>query len=229
LAAVILDGVLISDGIYDLDPSYVQSRLAETRNAGGLWIADEVQGGHGRTGDAIWSHQRYGIEPDFITLGKPMGNGHPVAALITRREIAEKFGRETVFFSTFGGNPVSVAAGHAVLDVLRDERVLSRTGVAGTALRAALRDTQSHHAVVGDVRGMGLVTGVEIVSVDGDRVPDAQCADRLKEELRRRGVLVGTTGRLGHILKVRPPLAFTESDVPYFNERFHQALESVSG
>ena len=229
LAAAILDGVLISDGIYDLDPAYVQALVGATHEAGGLWIADEVQGGHGRTGDAMWSHQRYGIEPDFITLGKPMGNGHPVAALITRREIAERFGRDTTFFSTFGGNPVSVAASHAVLDVLRDERVLPRTNLAGTALRDALRAAQASHPTIGDVRGMGLVTGVEIVSADDAQRPDAEGADRIKEGLRQRGVLVGTTGRAGHILKVRPPLAFTEADVPYFSEQLRETLASLSG
>jgi 4-aminobutyrate aminotransferase-like enzyme/Ser/Thr protein kinase RdoA (MazF antagonist) len=128
-AAAILDGVLTSDGFFDLDPAYVQELVRMTHEAGGLWIADEVQGGHGRTGDAMWSFQRFGIEPDFVTLGKPMGNGHPVAAVITRRAIAQAMAEETVFFSTFGGNPVSAAAALAVLDVLADERVLERARV----------------------------------------------------------------------------------------------------
>ena len=111
----------------------------------------------------MWSFQRYGIEPDFVTLGKPMGNGHPVAAVITRREIAARFADETVFFSTFGGNPVSAAAALAVLDVLEDERVLPRVQAAGEALRAGIRDVASRHDAIGDVRGMGLAIGVEIV------------------------------------------------------------------
>ena len=125
-AAAILDGVLQSDGVLDLDPAYVQELVRLTHAAGGLWIADEVQGGHGRTGEAMWSFERFGIEPDFVTLGKPMGNGQPVGAVITRRELVERFARDTVFFSTFGGNQVSMAAAHAVLDVLADERVLPR-------------------------------------------------------------------------------------------------------
>ena len=123
-AATILDGVLQSDGVLDLDPAYVQELVRLTHAAGGLWIADEVQGGHGRTGEAMWSFERFGIDPDFVTLGKPMGNGQPVGAVITRRELAESFARDTVFFSTFGGNQVSMAAAHAVLDVLADEHVL---------------------------------------------------------------------------------------------------------
>jgi 4-aminobutyrate aminotransferase-like enzyme len=162
-AAAILDGVLTSDGFPTVDAAYVQALVDLTHEAGGLWIADEVQGGHGRTGEAMWSFARFGIEPDFVTLGKPMGNGHPVAAVITRREIAQKMADETVFFSTFGGNPVSAAAALAVLDVLEDERVLPRVVAAGEALRAAVREVAGRHPVVGDVRGVGLANGIELV------------------------------------------------------------------
>lgn len=213
-AATILDGVLTSDGFYDLDPAYVAELVRLTHSAGGLWIADEVQGGHGRTGDAMWSFQRFGIVPDFVTLGKPMGNGHPVAAVITRREIAQRFAAETVFFSTFGGNPVSAAAGLAVLDVLEDERVLPRVQAAGAALRAGIREVATRHPAIGDVRGMGLAIGVEIVSDRAAKTPDPVTTAAVKEGLRDRGVLVGTTGPAGNILKVRPPLAFTAADVP---------------
>ena len=228
-AATFLDGVLTSDGVYDLDPAYVQSLVRMTHEAGGLWVADEVQGGHGRTGDAMWSYQRFGIEPDFITLGKPMGNGHPVAALITRREIAERFGQGTVFFSTFGGNHVSVAAAHAVLDVLEDERVLTRTTESGTALREAIRDVQSRHPIIGDVRGMGLAIGIEIVSDPSTKEPGPKLANRVKEGLRERGVLVGSTGRQGNVLKVRPPLAFTTSEVPIFAAALEGTMASIAG
>lgn len=223
-AATILDGVLTSDGLYDLEPAYVQELAALTRAAGGLWIADEVQGGHGRTGDAMWSFQRFGIEPDFVTLGKPMGNGHPVAAVITRREIAARFADETVFFSTFGGNPVSAAAALAVLDVLEDERVLPRVKAAGEALRAGIRDVASRHQAIGDVRGMGLAIGVEIVSDRASMTPDAETTAAIKEGLRDRGVLVGTTGLHGNILKVRPPLAFTTAEVPVFTAALEATL-----
>jgi 4-aminobutyrate aminotransferase-like enzyme len=227
-AIAILDGILTSDGILDLDPAYVQRLVQLTHEAGGLWVADEVQGGHGRTGEAMWSYQRFGIEPDFVTLGKPMGNGHPVAAVITRREIAERFAQDTVFFSTFGGNPVSVAAAHAVLDVLRDERVLSRTVAAGTALRDGVRGLQSRYPLLGDVRGMGLATGVEFVMDPSTKEPNPRLADRVKEGLRERGVLVGSTGRAGNSLKVRPPLAFTVDDVPVLIDALDAALANVA-
>ncbi|MEX0985763.1 MAG: aminotransferase class III-fold pyridoxal phosphate-dependent enzyme [Actinomycetota bacterium] len=223
-AAAILDAVLTSDGFYDLDPALVQTWVRLTHEAGGLWIADEVQGGHGRTGDAMWSFQRHGIEPDFVTLGKPMGNGHPVAAVITRREIAERFAEETVFFSTFGGNPVSAAAGLAVLDVLEDERVLPRVVLAGEALRAAIREVASRHPAIGDVRGMGLANGIEIVSGPASSEPDGAGAAAIKDRLREHGVLVGSTGHAGNILKVRPPLAFTTAEVPVFAAALDAAL-----
>ncbi|HEX6845147.1 MAG TPA: aminotransferase class III-fold pyridoxal phosphate-dependent enzyme, partial [Actinomycetota bacterium] len=226
-AAAILDGVLTSDGFFDLEPAYAQELVQRTHEAGGLWIADEVQGGHGRTGDAMWSFQRYGIEPDFVTLGKPMGNGHPVAALITRREIAQAMADETVFFSTFGGNPVSAAAGLAVLDVLQDERVLARVRAAGEALRAAIREVGARHPSVGDVRGMGLANGVELVRA-GTTEPDPALASTVRDGLRARGVLVGTTAAAGNVLKVRPPLAFTVEDVPVFVEALEDTLAAVA-
>ena len=142
-AAAIFDSVLQSDGIYDLEASYVRELVRLTHEAGGLWIADEVQGGHGRTGEAMWSFQRFGIVPDFVTLGKPMGNGQPVGAVITRRNLLERFARDTVFFSTFAGNQVSMAAAHAVLDVLADERVLPRAQDGGSRpSRGGARDDE---------------------------------------------------------------------------------------
>ncbi len=215
-AAVILDGVMQSDGIQVLTPEYVGDLVRRTHDAGALWIADEVQGGHGRTGEAMWSFQRFGIDPDFVTLGKPMGNGHPVAAVITRREFLEGFADETVVFSTFGGNPVSAAAGLAVLDVLEDERVLPRVVAAGEALRAAVREVAATAPCIGDVRGMGLANGIEIVTDRDSKLPDAATASALKNALKRHGVLVGTTAAAVNVIKVRPPLAFTDREVPVF-------------
>jgi 4-aminobutyrate aminotransferase-like enzyme len=226
-ALVILDGVLQSDGVHDLDPGHVQALLRLTRAAGGLWVADEVQGGHGRTGEAMWSFERFGIEPDIVTLGKPMGNGHPVGAVITRRDIAERFADGTTFFSTFGGNPVSMAASHAVLDVLADERVLPRVVEAGEALRTATRAVAEQHECIGDVRGIGLANAIEIVTDRATTTPDPAMADQIKNALRRHGVLVGTTGVHGNVLKVRPPLAFTAAEVPVFTAALQAALRDI--
>lgn len=228
LAATLLDGVLQSDGVLDLDPAYVQELARMTRTAGGLWVADEVQGGHGRTGDAMWSFQRFGIEPDFITLGKAMGNGQPVGAVITRREIAESFNQDTVFFSTFAGNQVSAAAATAVLDVLEDEKVLPRVRATGALLRDRVRDVVADDDRVGDVRGIGLANGIEIVRDRGSKEPDTATAGRIKEGLRDRNVLVGTTGPQSNVIKVRPPLAFTRGDIPHFTDALRETLRSAT-
>jgi len=226
-AAVILDGVMQSDGVQVLDPGHVQDLVRRTHEAGALWIADEVQGGHGRTGEAMWSFQRFGVTPDFVTLGKPMGNGHPVAAVVTRREFLEGLADETVIFSTFGGNPVSAAAALAVLDVLEDERVLPRVATTGDALRHAVRAATADAPCVGDVRGVGLANGIEIVADRASKTPDAATAARLKNTLKRHGVLVGTTGADGNVLKVRPPLAFSEREVPVFVEALVASLRAL--
>ena len=224
LAAVMLDGVLQSDGVLDPAAGYVQDLVDRTHAAGGLWIADEVQGGHGRTGLGFWSFERFGITPDFITLGKPMGNGHPVAAVITRRSIAHAFGAaQGTFFSTFGGNQVSIAAASAVLDVIDDERIIERTAIVGQQLRDALRRVTIDDDWVGDVRGVGLANAVEVVTDRASNTPDPHRAAAFKNALRRYGVLVGTTGRAGNVLKIRPPLAFRSDHVGPFIDGWQAA------
>jgi 4-aminobutyrate aminotransferase-like enzyme len=204
-AATILDGILTSDGIVDLDPAIVAELVRLARDAGALWIADEVQGGHGRTGAALWSYQRLGIEPDFVTLGKPMGNGHPVAAVLTRREVAQQFGARGDVFSTFGGNPVSMAAALAVLQVIEDERLVEHAADVGQYLAGCLREIAGRSPGIGEVRGIGLAIGVEIIQ-PGSTEPDSASTKEIVEGMRREGVLIGTTGRHGNTLKIRPPL-----------------------
>jgi 4-aminobutyrate aminotransferase-like enzyme len=223
-AAAILDGLITSDGIADLDERYVQELVRLTREAGGLWIADEVQSGHARTGDALWSFERFGVVPDFVTLGKPMGNGHPVAAVITRREIVTELVGRMTLFSTFGGNPVSAAAALGVLDVIEDERVLDRVQRTGRALRSALAEVAAGRPEIGDVRGVGLACGGEFVEDPATREPDGPRAREARDRMRHLGVLVGTTGRHGNVLKIRPPLAFDETHVPILARTLEAAL-----
>lgn len=211
-AATILDGVVTSDGIYDLDSTHVQELVRATRAAGGLWIADEVQSGHGRTGTHLWCFERFGIVPDFVTLGKPMGNGHPVAAVITRSDIVAQLVGRTTLFSTFGGNPVSAAAALAVLDVIEDERVLDRVVRTSRALESALV------ALDLEVRAVGLAVGVEL-----------ERAGEVRDRMRELGVLVGTTGRRGDVLKIRPPLALDESHVPRLVDGLAATLSDLAG
>ncbi|GIH78115.1 hypothetical protein Plo01_45440 [Planobispora longispora] len=226
-AAAILDGVVTSDGIADLDPGYVRELVRLTRRAGGLWIADEVQSGHARTGETLWAFDRFGIVPDFVTLGKPMGNGHPVAAVITRRDIVAELKGRTTLFSTFGGNPVSAAAALAVLDVIADERVLDRVRRTGRALRAALTEVAAAHPEIGHVRGIGLACGVELVADPVTREPDGPRAGRVRDRMRHLGVLIGTTGRHGNVLKIRPPLALDDSHVPILAGALDAALSQT--
>jgi len=225
-AAAILDGILTSDGILDLDPEFAREVVRLAHEAGALWIADEVQGGHGRTGSHLWSYRRLGIEPDIVTLGKPMGNGHPVAAVITRSDLAERFAASTDFFSTFGGNPVAMAAARAVLDAIEDERILDNARTTGDELRAGLRELGASFGRIGDVRGMGLATGVEIVR-PGTTIADREAADLIVNGLRDRGVLIGTTAAAGNVLKIRPPLVFGRRHADLLVARLGDVLEQL--
>ena len=183
-AAAILDGVLTSDGIIELDPSLAKQLVRRTHAAGALWIADEVQSGHGRTGAAMWGYQRLGIKPDLVTLGKPMGNGVPIAAVITRRELAQRFSPDGEFFSTFGGNPVAAAAALAVLEVMDDERVVENARVVREYLGSRLRELATRTSVVGEVRQVGLAIGVEIIK-PGTTEPDAATTSEIVEGMRQ--------------------------------------------
>ena len=223
-----MDGVLTSDGIIDLPPSVAQQLVERTHEAGGLWIADEVQSGHGRTGAAMWGYQRLGLTPDIVTVGKPMGAGHPVAAVITRRELARKFSPEGEFFSTFGGNPVAMAAALAVLDVMDDERVIANAAAVGEYLGNRLRELAGSAPQIAEVRQIGLAIGVEIVR-PGTAEPDAAGAKEIVEGMRERGVLIGTTGRHGNVLKIRPPLVFRREHADQLVAALLDTLADVPG
>ena len=210
-AALYVDSTFTADGIFVPEPSVVAAIVGAAHDAGALFVADEVQSGHGRTGE-LWGFSRWGVTPDIVTLGKPMGNGHPVAALITRSEIVDRFGAATTFFSTFGGNPVACAAALAVLDVLEDEGLVPRAATVGDELRSRLSGLAATHPAVGDVRGRGLMTGLELVRDPATRQPDPDLAARVKDEMAERGVLIGTTGRLKNVLKIRPPLCITADE-----------------
>jgi 4-aminobutyrate aminotransferase-like enzyme len=200
LAATFLDGSLMSDGIYTPSAAELRLLVERTHVAGGLYVADEVQAGHGRLGSGMWSFAQHGIAPDVVTLGKPMGNGYPVAAIVTRRELAERFPYAGRTFSTFGGNPVAASAALAVLDVLADERLPERAAGVGERLRTALEGLGK--ADIFEVRGTGLLAGVQLSS-EG-------LANRVVNQLRDDGILVGRTGAGGDVLKIRPPLVFTD-------------------
>ena len=200
LAATFLDGSLMSDGIYTPASAELQLLVEWTHAAGGLYVADDVQAGHGRLGPELWSFAQHGVAPDVVTLGKPMGNGYPVAAVVTRQELAGRFPHAGRTFSTFGGNPVAASAAIAVLDVLEDERLPERTAGVGERLRASLENLGK--ADILEVRGTGLLAGVQLAS-EG-------LAARVVDDLREQGILVGLTGPNNDVLKIRPPLVFAD-------------------
>ncbi|MDH4334557.1 MAG: aminotransferase class III-fold pyridoxal phosphate-dependent enzyme [Chloroflexota bacterium] len=228
-AALYLDTLFTSDGIFAPGPLHLAPMLARARAAGALLVADEVQAGHGRGGDGLWSFSAWGVTPDIVTLGKPMGNGHPIAAVITRADIVDRFAAETEFFSTFGGNPVACAAGLAVLDVLEEERLLENSQEVGERLRASLAELAARHRAIGDIRGRGLMTGVELTVDRATREPAGDLATRVRDEMRERGVLIGTTGRQGNVLKIRPPLCATHEEADLIVETLDQVLAAAGG
>jgi 4-aminobutyrate aminotransferase-like enzyme/Ser/Thr protein kinase RdoA (MazF antagonist) len=227
-AMVLMDTGFTSDGIPMPPPAYLQGIVRRAREAGALFVADEVQAGFGRLG-TLWGFEATGIVPDVVTLGKPMGNGHPVAAVVTRREVIERFGSKREFFSTFGGNPVACAAGLAVLDVLEDEDLPRRAIEVGDHLRARLRELAERHEIVGDVRGAGLLTGVELVRDRASREPADGATTAIADAMRDRGILVGTTGPDGNVLKIRPPLVFAHEHADRLVSTLDEVLAVLRG
>ena len=223
-AAVFVDATFTADGIFVPPPAVVRAIIEAARAAGALYVADEVQSGYGRTGDGLWGYAAWGITPDIVTLGKPMGNGHPIAAVVTRSDLVDRFAAQTTFFSTFGGNPVACAAALAVLDAIGDEELIANAAAVGNWLRARLTELAAHHPAIGDVRGRGLMTGVELVGTDGT-TPAPELARDVRDAMAERGVLIGTSSRQGNVLKIRPPLCITRDEAALIVD----ALDDVLG
>jgi len=227
LAAMYVDPAFTADGILAPPPAYLQEAARRVRALGGLLVADEVQAGHGRHGTHLWSFQAAGIEPDMVVLGKPMGNGFPVAALVARSELLSAVPERTELFSTFGGNPVACAAALAVLDVIRDESLVQNAGETGSYLRQGLAKLVGRHPLIGDVRGEGLLLGVELVGDRAAREPAADSARAVAEALRERGILVSATGPDANVLKIRPPLVFGREHSDLLIEALDEVLAAA--
>ncbi len=224
VAALIIDSAFVSNGILDVPEGYLAAVAAEVRAAGGLVIGDEVQSGFGRMGDAFWGFARHGVVPDMVTLGKPMANGHPAGAVVTRPDLLQAFTDKIDFFSTFGGNPVSAAAALATLDILQSEKLQENARTTGKLLREGLKALARRHAAIGDVRGSGLMVGVEIVRDRALRTPAPELAKQIANKMRQLGVLIGTEGPEGNVLKIRPPLPFGPPHAAMLLEALDQAL-----
>ena len=196
---------------------YLAEAFSAVRAAGGVCVADEVQTGFGRAGSHFWMFQPQRVVPDIVTMGKPIGNGHPLGAVVTTREIAASFANGMEYFNTFGGNPVSCAAGLAVLDVIRDEGLQENARTTGEYLLAGLRDLAGRHPIVGDVRGQGLFLGIELEC-------DAAQASALVDRMKDRGVLLSTDGPRHNVIKIKPPLVFGREDADFLLTRLEAAL-----
>jgi len=219
----LVDSIFSSDGIYADPAGFLKQAVDVAHQAGGLFISDEVQPGFGRTGTAMWGFQRHGVEPDIVTMGKPMGNGFPVGGVVTRPEILEAFCETTGYFNTFGGNPVAAAAGLAVLDVIDDEGLIENANRIGGYFRSGLREIAGRHPGIGDVRSAGLFIGIEF-SLPGATDPDPATASYAINGLKERGVLIGAAGAYGNVLKVRPPLCFSRDNADFFIETLDSVL-----
>ncbi|MDH3952989.1 MAG: aminotransferase class III-fold pyridoxal phosphate-dependent enzyme [Gammaproteobacteria bacterium] len=214
-AAFIIDTIASSGGVVSPPPGYLSAIAKIVRDAGGLFIADEVQPGFGRTGRNFWGYQADGFVPDIVTMGKPMGNGHPLAGVVTRGGIVEEFAARGRYFNTFGGNPVSCAAGLAVLDVLEQEDLQQNALEVGQYLVDGLWTLAERHEVIGDVRGSGFFLGLELVEDRERKTPATDLTKRVLNELRERGLLTGSIGPDANILKLRCPMVFTRENADY--------------
>ncbi|MGH9415815.1 MAG: aminotransferase class III-fold pyridoxal phosphate-dependent enzyme [Terriglobales bacterium] len=224
IAAFIAETLPSVAGQIVFPPGYLRAAYRHVRAAGGVCIADEVQTGFGRLGAHFWGFESQGVAPDIVVLGKPIGNGFPLAAVITTQEIAASFDNGMEFFSTFGGNPVAVAAGAAVLDVIEEDDLQRHALRVGNAFKAMLTELQARHELMGDVRGSGLFLGVDLVRDRATRQPAADEAAYIANRLRECGILTGTDGPHHNVLKLRPPLVFSETDAESFTATLNAVL-----
>jgi alanine-glyoxylate transaminase/(R)-3-amino-2-methylpropionate-pyruvate transaminase len=226
IAAFMCEPIAGVGGVTMGAPNYLREAYAAARDNGGLCIADEVQTGFGRTGHHYWGFQNWGVTPDIVTMAKGIGNGAPLAAVTTRREIAEALtGR--VHFNTYGGNPVSMAAGMAVLEAIDADGLQENSRVVGGRFKEGLRALQSSHDLIGDVRGLGLMLGVELVKDRKTRVPAKEETLEFMERIREQGILIGKGGLDGNVLRIKPPMCLSADDVDFALYAFDKALKGL--
>jgi 4-aminobutyrate aminotransferase-like enzyme len=224
LSALIICSYFANEGFPALEAGFLDQAVTAVRKAGGIIIADEVQPGFGRLGSHFWGFERLGFVPDIITVGKPMANGHPVAAVVTRPEILEAFQDAFKYFNTFGGNPVSAAAASATLDVIENEGLQENAADVGAYALSLLRDLAGKYDIIAHVRGAGLFFGAELFK--GDKPASGTCA-AIVNEMRRNGVLLSTGGRFEHILKIRPPCVFSRENADLLVDVMDRAFARV--
>jgi 4-aminobutyrate aminotransferase-like enzyme len=226
-AAFLCESILSCGGQIVLPQGYLAEAYRHVHDAGGVCIADEVQVGFGRAGSHFWAFEAQGVVPDIVTMGKPIGNGHPLAAVVTTREIAGAFANGMEYFNTFGGNPVSCAIGLAVLDVIHDEQLQRNAADVGAYLTTRLGELKSRFPLVGDVRGPGLFVGVEFVEDRTTLAPATRQASYIANRMKECGVLMSTDGPFNNVLKIKPPLCFSVQDADDLAEAMATALTEL--
>lgn len=228
LSAFICDSIFSSDGVYADPPGFLRKAIDTVHKAGGLYIADEVQPGFARTGDAFWGFARHDVTPDVVTMGKPMGNGFPMAGLATRPDLLARFCEDTGYFSTFGGNPVAAAAGSAVLRVIEEEQLQANAQRQGAHIKDRLQQLAAKDDRIAVVRGAGLFLGIDLCRPGKKDQPDPELASGVINGLKDRYVLIGAAGRFGNTLKVRPPLSLTQEEADIFVDKLADTLSSIA-
>lgn len=228
VAALVVDSLFSSDGIHIEAPASLGPVVDLVHNAGGLFVADEVQAGYGRTGAALWGHQWANVLPDLATMGKPMGNGLPIAAVVARPDLLDVFGSMVPYFNTFGANTACVAAAQAVLDIIREDGLVESARTQGDRLLAGVREIMSSWPSGWDVRGTGLYVGVEFFEPDAEMTPDAAVASEFVNGMREAGVLISIAGPYGNVLKIRPPLTFDAADTATFLGAYEKVTAQLS-
>ncbi|MEM9885787.1 MAG: aminotransferase class III-fold pyridoxal phosphate-dependent enzyme, partial [Bacteroidota bacterium] len=225
VAGVIVESILSCGGQIVLPENYLKNLYRIVRAAGGLCVADEVQVGMGRVGKHFWGFELQEVVPDIVTIGKPIGNGHPLGAVVCTEAVAEAFANGMEYFNTFGGNPVSCAIGQAVLEVVQTESLQAHALRIGDYLKAGFQDLQSRFPVIGDVRGHGLFLGVELVEDVAKKTPASQKAAYLANRMREMGILISTDGPYCNVLKIKPPLCFSMSNADLLLSRMEEILK----
>ncbi len=226
IAAFISEPIVGCGGQVPLARGYLKEIYPEIRKQGGVCISDEVQTGFGRLGDLFWGFEAQEVVPDIVILGKPMGNGHPMGAVITTTGIVESFSKGVEFFSSFGGNPVSCAIGLSVLEVIEEEKLQENARIVGDFYKSLFIELQKEFPCIGDVRGSGLFIGVELIKNENNSEPDTHLANHIKNELRNRNILISTDGPFDSVLKTKPPLCFTKENAQQVTDQIYEVLKT---
>lgn len=227
-AVLIVDSLFTSDGILPGSKGFLKGAVEAIKQAGGLFIADEVQPGFGRTGEHMWGFQRHDVMPDIVTLGKPMGNGQPIAGLLATADVLAEFGQRSRYFNTFAGNTVSCAAAVAVLKTIEKDGLIAHARHVGKVLLDGISALSARHPAIGDVRGAGLFVGVELVADRKTRTPERGLTNQVVNLMRQKGVLISACAKGHNVLKIRPPLILTEEQAGRVIEVLDQALKEAT-